>query len=206
MTTSFTPVKRPTRTGSRATETPLVWRGPLNSRCARMVILRLNEDLLSAAQLAADPARLVCEPSYYHAAGAFGVWSLPDRSSPAKARLETKLDQAFSFYQGQVEQRGWYGFWDYGDVMHSYDPNRHIWRYDLGALAWQQTEQMPDMWLWYAFLRTGRADVFRMAEAMTRNTQEVDVYHLGRFQDSAHATTCCTGETARRRCGSRRPH
>lgn len=141
-----------------------------------------DEDLLRAARLAADPARLVCEPAYYHSAGAFGVWSLPDRSSPAKARLETKLDQALSFYQGQVEQRGWYGFWDFGDVMHSYDPNRHIWRYDLGALAWQQTEQMPDMWLWYAFLRSGRADVFRMAEAMTRNTQEVDVYHVGRFQ------------------------
>ena len=37
------------------------------------------------------------------------------------------------------------------------------------------------MWLWYSFLRTGRADVFRMAEAMTRHTSEVDVYHLGRF-------------------------
>ena len=37
------------------------------------------------------------------------------------------------------------------------------------------------MWLWYSFLRTGRADIFRMAEAMTRHTGEVDVYHLGRF-------------------------
>ncbi len=38
-----------------------------------------------------------------------------------------------------------------------------------------------DMWLWYSFLRTGRAEIFRMAEAMTRHTGEVDVYHLGRF-------------------------
>jgi len=38
-----------------------------------------------------------------------------------------------------------------------------------------------DMWLWYTFLRSGRADVFRMAEAMTRHTTEVDCYHLGRF-------------------------
>jgi len=141
-----------------------------------------DEELLHAANAAADPARLVCSPAYYHSAGAFGVWSLPDRSSAAKARLENKLDEAIAFYQGQVAQRGWYGFWDYGDVMHSYDPVRHTWRYDLGALAWQQTEQMPDMWLWYMFLRSGRADVFRMAEAMTRNTQEVDVYHQGRFQ------------------------
>ena len=29
------------------------------------------------------------------------------------------------------------------------------------------------------FLRTGRADIWRMAEAMTRHTAEVDVYHIG---------------------------
>ncbi len=32
-----------------------------------------------------------------------------------------------------------------------------------------------------SFLRTGRADIFRMAEAMTRHTTEVDTYHQGRF-------------------------
>lgn len=35
------------------------------------------------------------------------------------------------------------------------------------------------MWLWYNFLRTGRADLWQMAEAMTRHTAEVDVYHIG---------------------------
>lgn len=29
------------------------------------------------------------------------------------------------------------------------------------------------------FLRTGRADIWCMAEAMTRHTSEVDVYHIG---------------------------
>ena len=48
---------------------------------------------------------------------------------------------------------------------------RHEWRYDVGGCAWDNTELVPDMWLWYTFLRTGRADVFRMAEAMTRHTQ-----------------------------------
>jgi hypothetical protein len=66
--------------------------------------------------------------------------------------------------------------------MHSYDATRHEWRYDIGGFAWANTELMPDLWLWYSFLRTGRADLFRMAEAMTRHTQEVDVYHLGKFQ------------------------
>jgi len=40
---------------------------------------------------------------------------------------------------------------------------------------------LPDYWLWYNFLRTGRADAFRLAEAMTRHTSEVDVHHIGRF-------------------------
>ena len=43
------------------------------------------------------------------------------------------------------------------------------------------TELVPKIWLWFTFLRTGLPDVFRLAEAMTRNTGEVDVYHLGRF-------------------------
>ena len=35
------------------------------------------------------------------------------------------------------------------------------------------------MWLWYSFLQTGRADLWRMAVAMSRHTTECDVYHLG---------------------------
>lgn len=63
--------------------------------------------------------------------------------------------------------------------MHSYDRNRHTWRYDVGGFAWDNTELASNMWLWYNFLRTGRADIWRMAEAMTRHTAEVDVYHIG---------------------------
>jgi hypothetical protein len=58
---------------------------------------------------------------------------------------------------------------------------RHTWRYDIGGYAWDNTELSTDMWLWYTYLRSGRPDVFRMAEAMTRHTSEVDVYHLGKF-------------------------
>ena len=141
-----------------------------------------NDELVSLAQVSARPPRLVCAPNHYHHVSAFGVWSLPDRSTPTRAWIEDELNSAIAFYQTQIEQRRWYGFWDFGDVMHSYDAARHAWRYDIGGFAWANTELMPDLWLWYAFLRTGRADVFRMAEAMTRHTQEVDVYHSGPFQ------------------------
>lgn len=127
------------------------------------------------------PSLLICRPERYYETRAAGVWSLVDRSTETKAALEDSLDAVFRFYEEEVEQRRWYGFWDYGDVMHSYDSVRHTWRYDIGGCAWQNTELVPNLWLWTMFLRTGRADVFRFAEAMTRHTSEVDVYHIGEY-------------------------
>ena len=128
------------------------------------------------------PPLLQPTPAHLHAAGVFGDWALPDRSHPVAAEIEDSIDFLLDFYLGQTDQRGWYGFWDYGDVMHAYDPDRHVWRYDVGGYAWDNSELSPDLWLWYSYLRTGRADVFRFAEAMTRHTGEVDVYHLGRWK------------------------
>jgi hypothetical protein len=106
---------------------------------------------------------------------------LPDRSRPALRWIEDQIDTFVNYYRDQVDERSWYGFWDFGDIMHNYDFGRHEWRYDVGGWAWANTELMPDMLLWYSFLRTGRADLFRFAEAMTRHTSEVDVHHVGPF-------------------------
>jgi len=122
---------------------------------------------------------LVASPQYYHDVRAFGIWSVRDTSTPFKAAVEADLDATLNLYVGQVDQRNWYGFWNYGDVMHSFDSPRHAWRYDLGGMAWDNSELGTDSWLWYSFLRTGRSDIFRMAEAMTRHTGEVDSYHFG---------------------------
>ena len=134
---------------------------------------------VALAQLGAQLPVLAATPQHLHAAGAFGVWSLPDKSTPFKRAVEEQLDTTLAYYLNQVGQQHWYGFWDFGDVMHSYDRERHVWNYDLGGMAWDNTELGTDMWLWLSFVRTGRADIFRMAEAMTRHTSEVDCYHLG---------------------------
>lgn len=131
-----------------------------------------------ARQLSATSI-LMPTPEYLHNRRAFGIWSLPDRSTSFRTRVEERLDAYIHFYQKTIEQNKWYGFWNYGDVMHAYDPIRHTWRYDVGGFAWDNTELASNMWLWYNFLRTGRADIWRMAEAMTRHTGEVDVYHIG---------------------------
>ncbi|GIF41798.1 exo-rhamnogalacturonan lyase family protein [Actinoplanes xinjiangensis] len=129
------------------------------------------------------PPLLVAAPQHLHAAGVFGDWTPADRSTPARTEIEDRLDFLFDHHRKEVEQRSWYGFWDYGDIMHSYDPDRHVWRYDVGGYAWDNSELSTDLWLWYHYLRTGRAEAFRFAEAMTRHTGEVDVYHLGRYRD-----------------------
>ncbi len=131
-----------------------------------------------AIQLA-EPNLLMAAPQYLHDRQAFGVWSMPDRSTPFRTKVEERLDTYIDFYQKAIEQNKWYGFWNYGDVMHAYDPVRHMWRYDVGGFAWDNTELASNMWLWYNFLRTGRADIWEMAEAMARHTAEVDVYHIG---------------------------
>ena len=125
-----------------------------------------------------NDARLLPTPEYLHEKRAFGIWSLPKDSSD---KVEQRLERYIKAYQHHTEQYKWYGFWNYGDIMHTYDNERQDWRYDVGGFAWDNTELATPMWLWYNFLRTGRQDIWRMAEAMTRHCSEVDTYHIGPF-------------------------
>ncbi len=141
-----------------------------------------NDELWNLAAENEIPAQIVMEPIDYYETKALGVWSLPKKETPIQKYFEKQMEDLFDFYQLEVKQRGWYGYWNFGDVMHTYDPYRHTWRYDLGGFAWQNTELVPNIWLWQSFLRTGSKEVYYMAEAMTRHTSEVDQYHLGEYK------------------------
>jgi hypothetical protein len=138
-----------------------------------------REQLAAMAQSGARRALLSASPASIHAAGVFGVWSPVDRSTPARAAIEDKLDSVLAFYQKQQDERNWYGFWTWGDFIHSYNFKRHVWNYDHGGFAWDNTELGTPLWIWTSYLRSGRADLFRTAEALARNTSETNVYHLG---------------------------
>ncbi|WP_426227688.1 hypothetical protein [Pseudarthrobacter sp. DSP2-3-2b1] len=128
-----------------------------------------------------EPAQPVCSPELYYSSRAAGTtWGLPE-TVQAGAAVEQRLDGLVDFYTQEVEQRGWYGYWNFGDFMHSYDQYRHQWRYDLGGFAWANNELAPNMWLWQSFLRTGDARAFRLAEAMTWHSAEVDRHHFGEY-------------------------
>ncbi|KAL3421562.1 hypothetical protein PVAG01_08008 [Phlyctema vagabunda] len=130
-----------------------------------------------------NPPVLITDPEYIRETESLGTyWALPDTNSAGASTIEDHLDFLFKFYQEQIEQRRWYGFLDFGDFMHTYDTDRHTWRYDVGGYAWDNSELSPDLFFWLYFLRTGREDVFRFAEALTRHTGEVDVYHIGQWK------------------------
>ena len=139
-----------------------------------------RETISRYADIGQDIVQLLPTPQYLHDARAFGVWSLPAADGNDTQRyLEKQIDTYLKFSEASIDAQRWYGFWNYGDVMHSYDPNRHCWNYDAGGKAWDNTELETDLWLWFGFVRSGRADFWRLATAMTRHTSEVDAYHIG---------------------------
>lgn len=152
------------------------------SLCFSDGIIPSEEELKDFSIEINQPCQYVGTPEFYHERKAFGYWSLPRRNNEMEAWLEEQLDRAVAFYEGEVEQRNWYGLFNYGDFMHTYDRERHQWRYDMGGYAWDNTELVPTLWLWLAFLRTGSPEIFTLAEKLTRHASEVDVYHIGKYK------------------------
>ncbi|KAI1207037.1 uncharacterized protein F4807DRAFT_211921 [Annulohypoxylon truncatum] len=142
------------------------------------------DTLASLIDYANEPPQLAAEPQYIQDTKAIGSYwaTIPDNSSAAAQTIESHFDFLIKYYQDQISQRRWYGFWDHGDIMHTYDTDRHTWRYDVGGYAWDNSELSPNLFFWNYFLRTGRADVYRFAEAHARHTGEVDVYHIGPYK------------------------
>lgn len=142
-------------------------------------VIASDADMKAFGERVQKPAVYVGTPEYYHDRHAFGFWSLVKRDSEMENWLEDQLNLAVEFYKQEVDVRNWYGLFNYGDFMHTYDKARHCWRYDMGGYAWQNTELVPTIWLWLMFMRTGREDIFSLAESMSRHCSEVDVYHFG---------------------------
>jgi len=128
---------------------------------------------------AGDEIVMCATPEYLHRKRAFGIWSLPTMEDSRDSLIESTIDDIMSMYEREIDRNGWYGYFNYGDVMHAYDSDRGEWRYDVGGFAWDNTELGSPAMFWYQFLRTGSPRVWRMAEAMSRHCSEVDTYHSG---------------------------
>ncbi|KAJ6279698.1 hypothetical protein J3E71DRAFT_354580 [Bipolaris maydis] len=130
-----------------------------------------------------NPPVLIPEPKYMADTKALGsYWGVPGAVNSAQGQtIEKNMDFLIDYYKDQIEQRRWYGFLDHGDIMHTYDDDRHQWRYDIGGYAWDNSELSPDLFFWDYFLRTGSADAYRIAHDQVRHGGEVDSYHIGNF-------------------------
>ena len=125
------------------------------------------------------PPVYVADPAYYHERQAFGFWGESREETETEHWIEEQIRLACDFYRSEVDARSWYGLFDYGDFMHTYEASRHCWRYDVGGYAWDNTELVPTYWLWLQFMRTGDETVFSLAEALSRHAADVDMCHFG---------------------------
>ena len=141
----------------------------------KQAVIDFASDVQSETLMIAEDMNLYADTKVF---GSY--WSVQD-SKYKIPEYEKALFNVQKFYANEVEQRRWYGFWDYGDVMHTYDPVRHCWRYDVGGYAWHNTELCNTYVNWLVFLRTGDYDIYRFARAMSRHCSEVDVYHAGKY-------------------------
>jgi hypothetical protein len=98
------------------------------------------DELAQDAATSALPPQLLPTPERLHAAGVFGTWDLPDRSTPERARIEDRLCGCASSTATSRTSAAGTGSGDHGDVMHTYDEDRHTWRYDVGGYAWDNSE------------------------------------------------------------------
>ncbi|MBI0525350.1 hypothetical protein F7116_22945, partial [Dickeya dianthicola] len=68
-----------------------------------------------ARRMQQPPLLVANSPDLYRAQAFGSMWAPASAATPARTRLETQLGAYFDAYQQEVEQRKWYGFWDFGD-------------------------------------------------------------------------------------------
>jgi hypothetical protein len=79
-----------------------------------------SDTLATLAEHMSSPPVLVADRDHIAQSEALGTyWQSPENSSASSQTIEDHLDFLTKFYQGQVSQRKWHGFWDHGDVMHT---------------------------------------------------------------------------------------
>ncbi len=127
---------------------------------------------LNPPDVGVDPAwTAACE-----ATGGFAPLD-PERFPESERMMEGYVD----WMERNIRLGGWYGFWDWGDVLAVWDVATNDWRF-YGRWGWCNSEWDPRHGVWIQYLRTGEARYFRLGEAMTRHSVDVDTCHFHPFR------------------------
>ena len=92
---------------------------------------------------------------------------------PESERMMTGF---LDWLERNIRLGGWYGFFDWGDALVSWDPEMGDWKF-TGRWGWCNSEWDPRHGVWIQYLRTGDARYFQLGEAMTRHSMDVDTCH-----------------------------
>ena len=132
---------------------------------------RLRE-LLTPPHVAIDPEWMAqCEVTGGFAPAASGQF-------PESERMMTGF---LDWLIRNIQLGRWYGFFDWGDALVAWEQEANDWRF-YGRWGWCNSEWDPRHGVWIQYLRTGRADYFRLGESMTRHSVDVDTCHFHPFR------------------------
>lgn len=113
--------------------------------------------------------------------GWFGMWDYGDvqhRFGGGGYGWKIEAERLLAYIETPEEKRS--AFRDHGDLILDYRPQQD-WLFDNGRWGWTNTEGLPGLYFQQEYLRTGRRDVFFMAEALGRHARDVVTRQSGRF-------------------------
>ncbi len=107
-----------------------------------------------------------------------GFAPLDPETFPASERM---MRGFLDWVERSIQLGGWYGFFDWGDMLVAWEEARNNWRF-YGRWGWCNSEWDPRHGVWIHYLRTGEDRYFRLGEAMTRHSMDVDTCHFHPFR------------------------
>ena len=125
-----------------------------------------TEQVRRTMDLVLSPPVAHADPAWYGASGVYGSFAPRTTREPD---LQRALDYKYEWMQFNQRREPWYGAFNYGDMMNTFDGNR--WS------VYGHGEPAQDFMWWLQFMRTGDPKVFDTAQAFSRHLMDVDNTH-----------------------------
>lgn len=123
------------------------------------------------------PPQVSVEPDWVVRSGAVGGLA----TGAEFPRSDRMLTGFVAWMERHIERYRWKGFFDWGDVMATWEERAGGWRFK-GRWGWCNSEWDPRHAVWLQYLRTGEGRYYALGEAMTRHSLDVDTCHYHPFR------------------------